>query len=1354
MPAPDTVSSRPTELSAEFLSIFKKKGEALQKQQDKYDLGTLPARIKALRESLKATDAQVTAGLKEFSSFLHLDDIILSGGIKQSEKVKLLIGISDTLALIQAGRATVVKSARKLQDEIDKSGKPELVKEKIYDECLSTVNGWSSDVPNGIRDEAPLIKERVKALNGTPAEKAQVKQAAAQKIAGLKADVDNFKSVIASHSSRSFERTDPFATRMLTSLTPDEQKAIYPVWEQLALAGQQFLDASMSLDKLGEHGERGGQKETRYDFQELYDKIIATGLPQAWWPPRLVEQVQAWRKASRIHNAQNSKKPKAAWKEVGSDALDALGKVAKLGSFAGGLAAFDASFNPEALPDAPIEPEETAERFTMLVGAICSLTGGLKENVRGIVAGEAKEKLKEMLTFDETIDLSERLDQLLLLLGKSGDAATTVMDLVANVEKIKGTELGKVLDAKVVPGLGLAVHIFKLATAIKAAADSAMLTSKTKRLGVTSDQQDASGLRQDGGVTTKALDKAVKSQQEFTARKGLEVFVESTQVTAQAVILSGVSAGAGYGLSAVASGIELAGEMVFDGVDWSQAKVAKKLLEQARAGSPTAQQMLFENCELYAKLYLAILVREADPLGEKYVKDRGITQDSLDKPTSIWVLGEALRGAVQKEDDTEIDDNLAMHLAGPFGRLGKLAAGAVVVGVSAAVEKGRQIAASDYDPNWKPPAPVDLQSANWARNKDAAVAQAGLRNDTSGVGDGLKALEACTEEYDKIAAAVKGGDAAGQQSRLKQISKVLQQAGIARGLLSNFRPVQGKDPSLVHAPMVSVLEAMHSDFNRFVEEYKLRAAGIQGVSLSAAQDGKTAILDIAKTPWVSIKSDPACQTRWKPVWQSALDKVGLADDDHGVAKLLGTVQAQWGPLQEKESSSQIVDKKHGAELYNARKSALDAMKAAVDALGLCAKSVVLFPNLAAFVGGARDDVAAQMRAIDDRLCNAKDVRVSVGSKPALPAHSTKSSANDFAAWAGMWRESWTEASDLGYCSTKGGDALSKALHGFATSYAALLAVANVKDRSEKRDAALKEGAEVLKKCDELFRNEPYAPDAILALAKGYLADVMAGRARLIDEVSKAVVLDPADLKALQDAVPGKVPDGGKGLIVPNELQSGWVKAYQGCLRAGVATKSDSGGALGTQLGAVKAAMDEANKFLTTGKCAAGDLGKLYDAMDKVRKEITAAIKLVNKLLAAPGFAANDQIMDLLSVLGAEFGNYLAVIEDRRGKIELSGADMHEDEFSKVKNTFIKQRLAPAGDTGVSELIKNARKTTNPVDRAAHRNSLDIKVGELIKQVQKEMDDSNKAAKATKPPGEPVNYGPWIGYLRALKAQIP
>lgn len=1346
-------NSRSSGLSSEFLAIFKKKGEELLKNQEKFELGTLPARIDTLLQSLQEMDVQVKDGLKEFGPYLHLDDIVLSGGLKKSEKVALLKVISDTIALIRTGQATFMKSAKKLQDEADKSGQPELIKKDVYGQCLRTTNGWLNDVAKGLLDEAPLIKARVTALNGTPEEKLQIKQEAKRKIASLKSDVDSFKEIIASHSSRSFERTDPFATRLLTSLTPDEQKKIYPVWEKLALAGQEFLDASMELDKLGENGERGNQSSTRYDFKALYDQIIATGLPQAWWPPRLVEQVQAWRKASRIHNEQNSKKPKADWKVVGSEVLGALGQLSKMGGLAGSIAAMDASFDPEAIPGAPIEPDKSAERFTMMVGAICSLTDGLKENVKGVVSGEAKDQLKEMLTFDETIDLSDRVDQLLALLGKSSDAAATVMDLVANIEKVKGTELGKLLDAKVVPGLGLAVHIIKLATAIKAAADSAILTAKTKRLRVTSDQQDALGLRQDGGVTTKALDKATKSQQQFTARKGLEIFVESTQVTAQAVILSGVSAPAGYGLSIAATGIELAGAKVFEGIDWSQAKVAKKLLEQARAGSPAAQQMLFENCELYAKLYLAILVRESDPLGEKYIKDRGITQDSLDNPTSIWLLGEALRDAVQKEDDTEIDDNLLMHLGGPLARLGKMAAGAVVDGVSAVVEKGRQVAASAYDASWKAPATVDLLPKNWETNKDAAVADAGLRNDSSGIGDGLTALKASTDEYDRVAASVKGGDETGKQLRLKQISKVLQQCGIVRGLLVNYRPVQGKDRSLPHEPMVAVLEAMRSDVDGLVNSYKLRAAGIKGVSLTTGQDG-SALLDIAAKRWVSIRKDPACKTAWSTTWKSAVETVGLADDDHDVAKLLEAVQKQWVARQELEEASQIVNAKSGSALYKARKGTLEALKAAVDALGQCARSVAMFPNLAVFVAGARDDLAAQMRAIDDQLCGAK-VGVSIGNKPALPEHGPQSTAKDFSAWSGMWLESWKQASDLGFCSADGGNDLSIALNGFGSAYATLLALpAKSKDRPEKRDAALSAGGKVLGKCDELLKNEPYAPDVILALVRSYLADTMTGRTRLIKEVSEAVVLPMDDLKQLQAAVPGKVPEGGKGLIVPNELQEGWVKAYEGCLREGVASKSDSGGSLGKQLGVIKSAMEGANQLLATGKCAAKDLDALYAAMDNIRKQITAAIQLVNKLLAAPGFAANDQMMDLLSVLGAEFGNYLAVIEDRRGKIELSGAQLSEEEFKKVKGRFVKQRLAPDQDTGLSALIKKVAKTTKPVDLATYRNDLDLKLAELIKQLEADVQKSVQDAKLTKPPGVPVNYTPWIAYLRVLKAQIP
>lgn len=241
--------------------------------------------------------------------------------MKTPEKTKLLGVIDKTVQTVLAGRGTFVTPARHLEERIKLSTDPEVQKKAgIQNQCSAKVQFWESLIPRGILDEAPLIKDRVAALTVKPGspEQDKLKKGAEQKISGLKGQVDEFKQIVEGHSSRSFARTDPFATKMLTSLDGEERKKLQAMQEELARAGQVFLDATISVDRLNEQGISGDQRETRYDFQELYDKIIAIGLPEVWWPPRLVERVQAWRKASRVHNEQQAK-PKSAAKEIGQD---------------------------------------------------------------------------------------------------------------------------------------------------------------------------------------------------------------------------------------------------------------------------------------------------------------------------------------------------------------------------------------------------------------------------------------------------------------------------------------------------------------------------------------------------------------------------------------------------------------------------------------------------------------------------------------------------------------------------------------------------------------------------------------------------------------------------------------------------------------------------------------------------------------------------------------------------------------------------------------------------------------------------------------------------------------------------
>ena len=1333
------MSGSQTALSKDFLAIFKQTGPQLDDKAKK----SVGRQVDTLMKELAVDDKKVGEGVKTFRGFLHVDDIVLSGGIKTGEKVKLLQGISDTVEIINAGRAKFVKPAAKL-DKLQAQLKVD-PKTDIYPQCLKTVNGWEEDVPSGILDERTILKDRIKALTADKPTKDQMKLDAEKDIADLQNDADNFKKIVGSHSTRSFARTNPFGTKMLSSLTGDERKALDLMWEKLAKAGQVFLDATISIDKLGDDGQTGKQEDTRYDFEALYKNITDIGLPEAWWPPRLVERVQAWRKARRVHTEKKTEAPDPAWKQIGGEMLGAFSQLLKLGKLGGSIAAFDNSFKEESE-----EAQKTAERIFSMIGSICEITDNLRGKSLSVVKGEAKEQIAEMLNFDETIDLEERLDQLLTIVQNPLDFCKQAIDLTAQIGKLDGTHWAKTMDTKVVPGLSLAIAILNLATAIKEAAKSARLTGQTERLRVTSEQQDSSGLRQDGGATSGSLKKMVGTQKEYTGRQGLKAAVETLNVTGQAVILSGVSAPAGYALTMTATGIELAGEMVFDGIDWGQARVAKKLLQDARAGSPTAQQLIFEKCVLYATLYLAILVREGDPLGKKYIEDRGITQDALDKPMAIWLLGETMREAVEKEDDTEIDDNLLMHLGGPIAKLGKRIGNAVVDGGSALVEKGRQALASDYDENWTPNSAsltaltITFDPQGWDDIKQDAIDNAGLANVSTGVTAGIKALNKAWEAFKDVP------DTAKEEAKLRAISAVLQQIGAVWGMLSGYQPMQGKAPTKPHVPFQAVRDALINVLNGLAEKFKEETRGMTSVSLQ--DQGGRKVLDIPATAWKPIAAEAACAAQWTKTWQGAANTIGLGKDDYGVGKVLHDLDEAWTAWQQLEGASQIVNAKSGEALYKARSTALAILQKATTALGDAARMVAVFPNLAAFAAAGRDDLARQMRSLDEKLCSGR-TGLSIDSKPVLPVDKAATGAA-MAKWAEMWGSSWSQAAELGLCSRDGGKGFATELAGFGETYATYR-TRDDKDKKapSKRDEAIHAAARVLKGCDALIQKEPYAPDVILALAKAYLTDAMAGRTLLINEVTDTVVVDGTALKDLAAAVPGAIPPGGKGLIEPNSLHKTWTAAYQACLDKGVAEKSDSGGKLGEVLLKVETAMATANTLLKTGKCTADTIDDLYDAMDDVRKQIVKAIELLNKLTAAPGFAANDQVLDLIDVVGAEFSNYLVVIEDRRGKIEIEGGTLDPKQFSKVKTNYVKQGLAPKDKTGLSDLMQTAAKASKN-DKAGALKKLRDQLDVAIKLADDAMTLSKSPPPVKKGKQEKrveLDYTAWITYLQQLKA---
>ena len=137
------------------------------------------------------------------------------------------------------------------------------------------------------------------------------------------------------------------------------------------------------------------------------------------------------------------------------------------------------------------------------------------------------------------------------------------------------------------------------------------------------------------------------------------------------------AAPAGTALKIVGSVIQYWQHIVFTNIEWGQANGAKKLLKEAQAGNPIARMQIFEDSNRYAKMYIAILVKDGNPLAKKFIEQRGIEEGDLDQSMSLKILREAMLKDVDQRDETDVAD---LGLAGGHRSRGIVGSGPIKVG--------------------------------------------------------------------------------------------------------------------------------------------------------------------------------------------------------------------------------------------------------------------------------------------------------------------------------------------------------------------------------------------------------------------------------------------------------------------------------------------------------------------------------------------------------------------------------------------------------------------------------------------------------------------------------------------------
>src|SRR5439155_15834036 len=163
---------------------------------------------------------------------------------------------------------------------------------------------------------------------------------------------------------------------------------------------------------------------------------------------------------------------------------------------------------------------------------------------------------------------------------------------------------------------------------------------------------------------------------------------------------------------------------------------------------PLARMQIFEDCNLYAKMYIAILVKDGNPLAKKFIEERSIEEGDLDQAMSLKILREAmLKDAGQRDERDVADSQLEANVEGFVGK-GVMNAGKMIVEKIAKIKdigKDRKV---EYDETWKFTGTILLTQAHWDAVKNMAIA-AGLFEESTGIGGALAKVEKGQEAVTK-----------------------------------------------------------------------------------------------------------------------------------------------------------------------------------------------------------------------------------------------------------------------------------------------------------------------------------------------------------------------------------------------------------------------------------------------------------------------------------------------------------------------------------------------------------------------------------------------------------------------------
>ena len=1001
-----------------------------------------------------------------------------------------------------------------------------------WDDLISELGPFTQGTDG---DDNERLRSAANASAPTAADRTQASAAGAT----IKASTEKYMVRGAARSSVYFD-----AGRNGVVMSLDDQNASYAANDKLVKLGMNILNNGGSYAKV----------------QEL---MAGTGLGEESWPPQLVQSVQAWRKTQRALNDERARewaqknilKDPSGTSITDPEGLEQLKSAREMLDSGVGIMK-DAAELAEIVREYQEKLEEARKKAEELAAASAEALGDAVKDTaaKGADASETAKKATEptaeatkaisaaawangigagingllglvqivqggldfyaALTDDEMPGREKMVALLSASLDALMGATRTAKDGMQMAKDFGGTHIAEVM-AKVIPGLNIAFAGMECAKSMIEVAEGLETLSKAR--GLKRDAQ-ADFAKEDGDEALLN----VASNDSGAAKTKLAK--SSVEAAANFIELGGAIAGtaggahgaaAGAALSITAGAIKLGSKVIFAGIDFASAKKAMNTIKDAQAGNYQAQVEVFEDSNFYAKMYLAIMVKEGNPIATKYLVNQGLEEGDLDNATSLGILRDLMLESSEQSNDLEADDTVIGKMVEAGSKVLEVG-GDIADGLRSLTKEDVAKGAATFVLAGGVLAPVTLTLMDFVKKNTGPIYDPDAKYPTVGF-QGIDITDWPGRWEQAKATHVEHGllpDATGLGATLTKAAKADAEAARAMALPNN-EPDRAK---IIRVALTAAIEAMKA-VAALTETVKLRGfdAGSTMPKKVPHQQAYASMLSLRTAAYAAIIEywkrfdatsggqdgwDPPGitaidGTAWQAFWSDGADKAGFPADDGGVAKAIGVALA----LKQKFESESDNKKKHKRALEYT--TALDDVNEAALA-AIAVPEVSRLPKAKAAVTALMLLLNTARRELDN------DIAGTAGNAQLAPWASPAGTFDQLEPdeYYAAWKQVWKYALDGGYTASDDDVGLGDAIKAFDASHAAMEKAADKAKDKLKAIRAMEVNAGAVKKhAIEFNRKHRYANEALKAYVNKARAEVVkaAAAATQIDNARAAGV---------------------------------------------------------------------------------------------------------------------------------------------------------------------------------------------------------------------------------------------------------